>query len=289
MVYGGECPRNQERRVEILRKQYQRAAMNHLKVLARDTSGLAAACGVLVAMRWLFCILFTLPQCLSARNLQPADLRMGDGPFAARRRGARAKLSGYRVFSGIREIWARDVYLKDDYLSISNSAVVIDLGANLGNFTNLALAQHDNVRVIAVEPSLSLSDSLRKAVASNGWSDRMAIKRAFIGISTQVQKSVVADPDYSDVPSLTEQEFLKEFDISRIDFLKCDIEGSEFFMLEPGSRILSITRNLAIEIHAWGGSVPAFLSRIDELGFEIGSLTKEPDGTCIALCRRTGT
>ena len=102
--------------------------MNYLRVVARDASGLAAACGTFVAMRWLICILFTLPQCWRARNLQPADIRMGDGPFTARRRGAQAKLSGYRVFSGIREIWARDVYLKDDYLSISNSAVVIDLG-----------------------------------------------------------------------------------------------------------------------------------------------------------------
>jgi FkbM family methyltransferase len=261
-------------------------SLNYFKVIARDASGLAATCGMLVAVRWLLCIVLTLPQCLKSRNLQPADIRMGNGPFVARHRGARAKLSGNRVFSGIREIWVRDVYLKDDYLSISNSAVVVDLGANLGNFTNLALAQHADVRVIAVEPSLSLSESLGRAVASNGWADRASIKRAFIGTPTQVQEQDATNPDYAGAPSLTEQTFLKEFDIARIDFLKCDIEGSEFFMLERDSRILSITHNLAIEIHAWGGPIPPFLSRINELGFDIGSLTKEPDGTCIALCRR---
>lgn len=259
---------------------------NYFRVILRDASGVAASCGMLVAVRWLMFVALTFRECMRTRNLQPADIRMGNGPFLAQHRGARAKLSGNRVFSGIREIWVRDVYLKDDYLSISRSAVVVDLGANLGNFTNLALAQHPDVRVIAVEPSLSLSESLHQAIAINGWTARAAIKRAFIGIPTQVQEHDAKDPDYADAPSMTEQAFLEEFGITRIDFLKCDIEGSEFFMLDADSRILSITHNLAIEIHSWGGSVPAFLSRINEVGFDIGSLTKEPDGTCIALCRR---
>jgi FkbM family methyltransferase len=212
---------------------------------------------------------------------------MGHGPFTVSRKGAQAKLAGPQVFSGIREIWVRDVYLKGDYLKVSPGALVIDLGANLGNFTNLALAQHSDVRVIAVEPSLDLSSSIRESLRVNGWSDRASVKRAFLGAKTQVQMAVAEDPAYRDAEYVSESAFLAEFNIEHIDFLKCDIEGSEFFLLEPESRLLSITRNLAIEVHPTGGSVAQFLDFLRASGFEIGSVVDDGTGACIALCKRS--
>lgn len=211
---------------------------------------------------------------------------MGNGPFSVSRQSARAKLAGQQVFSGIREIWVRDVYLKDDYLKIPAGSLVIDLGANLGNFTNLALAQHGDVRVIAVEPSPPLSNSLQESLRINGWSDRASVKRAFLGVKTEVQVAAAADPAYRDAEYLSESAFLAEFDIQRIDFLKCDIEGSEFFLLDPGSKLLSLASNLAIEVHPWGGSVTHFLEFVRSAGFEIGSVVYDGNGACIALCSR---
>ncbi|MGO9934974.1 MAG: FkbM family methyltransferase [Steroidobacteraceae bacterium] len=260
--------------------------MNYIHKIIIDTGGIAKRCGWLVSLRWLRNIALTLPECLKARNLQPADVRMGSGPFPVNRAGARAQLIGPQVFSGLREIWVRDVYLKNDYLAIPRGSTVVDLGANLGNFTILALAQHDDVRVVAVEPSVALSDNLREAVSKNGWSHRVAVKRAFVGIATRVQSSDAENPDYRAAPFISEQEFLEEFGIRKIDFLKCDIEGSEFFLLDPNSKLLSITTNLAIEIHAWGGSVPGFLEHLLKVGFEIGSVESDRGGSCIALCKR---
>src|ERR1700734_723266 len=116
--------------------------MSHLKTIAADALGISRVCGLTTAVRWLGCIAMTMPQCRQTRNLQPADRRMGDGPFSVARSGARARLGGPQVFSGIREIWVRDVYLRGDYLRIPRGASVVDLGANMGNFTCLALAQH---------------------------------------------------------------------------------------------------------------------------------------------------
>jgi FkbM family methyltransferase len=262
------------------------STVNYLKTIAQDARGIARVCGWWVALRWLWCILLTSPECLKARNLQPADRRMGRGPFGVVRQRARAKLAGQQVFSGIREIWVRDVYLKDNYLEIPPRGLVIDLGANMGNFTNLALAQHDDVRVIAVEPSRSLSNAIRESLSINGWSNRASIKRAFVGVKTEVQIRVASDPDYRETQYISEAAFLEEFDIRRVDFLKCDIEGSEFFLTEPGSRLLSLTKNLAIEVHPTGGSVKDFLSFLGAAGFEIGSVVEDRSGACIALCRR---
>jgi FkbM family methyltransferase len=261
--------------------------MGYIRGIFRDARGIAAVCGLQVALRWLFSIAMMLPECARSRNLQPADRRMGNGPFRVVRGTAHAVLRGRQVFSGIREIWVRDVYLKNDFLHVPKGALVVDFGANLGNFTNLALAQHPDVRVIAVEPSLSMSQSLQASVNGNGWRDRVAVKRAFVGASTEVQASVANNSDYSGAPFVAEEQFLDEFKIERVDFLKCDIEGSEFFLLEPQSRLLSITHNLAVEIHAWGGSVPGFLEHLRRIGFEIGPVAYDPSGTCIARCRRS--
>jgi FkbM family methyltransferase len=258
----------------------------YIRTIARDARGIAATCGFWLALRWLWCILVTLPEGLKVRNLQPADRLMGNGPFSVSRHGARALLAGQQVFSGIREIWVRDVYLKDDYLKIPPGALVIDLGANLGNFTSLALAQHGNVRVIAVEPSLPLANSIRESLRINGWSHRAVVKRAFVGVKTSVQIAVASDPAYSDAEYLSESAFLTEFSIEHVDFLKCDIEGSEFFLLGPESKLLSLTNNLAIELHPTGGSVAHFLDFIRSAGFEIGSVIHDGTGACIALCKR---
>jgi FkbM family methyltransferase len=262
--------------------------MNHLEKIASDARGIALRCGWFIALKWVGCIALTWRACAKVGNLQPADLKMGNGPFFVSRNGATARLIGQQVFSGIREIWVRDVYLKNDYLSISRGALVVDLGANLGNFTGLALAQHVDVTVVAVEPSAHLSASLSAMAARNGWTHRVAVKRAFVGLATGAQSGVLDNPDYRDAPFITEHDFLEEFQIRKIDFLKCDIEGSEFFMLDPSSKLLSLTSNLAIEIHSWGGSVPRFLEHVRNLGFEIGSVTTDASGCCIALCRRPG-
>jgi SGNH domain (fused to AT3 domains) len=53
--------------------------LNYLKSIALDAIGIKKACGPLVAIQWLLCIGVTLPECLRAGNLQPADRRMGTG------------------------------------------------------------------------------------------------------------------------------------------------------------------------------------------------------------------
>jgi FkbM family methyltransferase len=260
--------------------------VKHLKIILSDARGIARACGLGIAVLWLWSIVRTFGECRRVRNLQPADRRMGDGPFRVHRAGARAVLTGTQVFSGIREIWVRDVYLKDDYLKIPPGACVVDLGANLGNFTSLALAQHPDVRVVAVEPSRTLFDSLERSLRLNGWSHRASVLRAFIGVETRVQVAVQSDENYRDVKYVTEADFIAQHDLRRIDFLKCDIEGSEFFLLNPDSRLLSMTEHLAIEIHPTGGSVSEFLKALHDNGFAVGSVVNDAGGACIALCKR---
>jgi FkbM family methyltransferase len=236
--------------------------------LFSDFRGIVRVCGLGPALRWAMGVVVTLPTVIRTRNLMSADRRMGHGPFKVHHAVGDAVLVGRHVFSGIREIWVREVYAKDGFLQIPDHGVVIDLGANMGNFSAMALASNATARLIAVEPSARIGKKWGATMQANGFTDRAQLCRAFVGDFTPVQlNDIKTDPAYADAPHLTEAEFLAQYAIDHIDFLKCDIEGSEYFMIQPGSRILDITDRLAIEVHDGGGDVKRFLAVLAERGF----------------------
>lgn len=236
--------------------------------LLSDFRGIARVCGPLVALRWAARVVATLPAVLKTRSLLSADRSMGDGPFRVHHAIGDAVLVGGHAFSGLREIWVRDVYAKHGFLQIPDDAMVLDLGANMGNFSAMALASNPTARVIAVEPNARIGQKWVATMLINGFTDRAELCRAFVGDFTHIQlNDIKTNPAYADSPHLTEADFLAQYGIEHIDFLKCDIEGSEYFMIEPGSRILDITDRLAIEVHNSGGDVKRFLDALAARGF----------------------
>jgi FkbM family methyltransferase len=239
-----------------------------LAKLFGDFRGIARVAGIGTALRWLGCVALTLPSALKTRNLLAADRLMGTGPFRVRHTTGTALLTGESAFSGLREIWVRDVYAGGGFLQVPDHGTVVDLGANMGNFSAQALAANATARLIAIEPSAPLGAKWATTMAANGFQDRAQLCRAFIGIFTdKQQRDFENDPAYGDAPTINEDEFLKRYAIDRIDFLKCDIEGSEFFMTESASSLLDITDRLAIELHDFGGDPQHFLDTLKQKGF----------------------
>lgn len=239
-----------------------------LAKLSSDFRGIARVVGVYTALRWLCCVALTLPSALKSRNLQAADRLMGAGPFRVRHAIGSAFLTGESAFSGLREIWVRDVYAGDSFLKIPDHGTVVDLGANMGNFSAQALAANSTARLIAIEPSIPLGASWARTMAANCFQDRAQLCRAFIGIFTDKQRhDLESNPAYGDAPTINEDEFLKRYAIEHIDFLKCDIEGSEFFLIGNDSRMLDITDRVAIELHDFGGDPKGFLDNLTARGF----------------------
>src|SRR4051812_12454869 len=197
-----------------------------------DFRGLWKVCGPAVALRWMWAILLRFPTVLRTRNLGVADLRMGEGPYRVRLKNTRANLRGHKVIAHIRELWVRDVYGLGD---LPAGGTGIDLGANRGYFT--AAAAGAGNRGVAVEPNRGGVQAIRELCEFNGWpSSTVQVCNAFIGGDTAMQHDAVAIPDHDGVPFIAEDEFLRRFGIDHIDYLKCDIEGSEFGLLSaPGS------------------------------------------------------
>lgn len=258
-----------------------------IRKLLYDFVGISRVSGWGTAFRWAGNVALSLPTVLKTRNLLAADARMGTGPFHVERDGKRANLVGKMAFAGLREIWVRGVYDRGGFVQVPDHGTVVDLGANMGNFSAMALAANPTARLIAVEPSAVLGGKWTATMAANNFGPRAQLCRAFLGDFTEVQlNDVRTSADYASAPQLAESDFLARYGIDRIDFLKCDIEGSEFFLIEPGSRMLDITERLAIEVHDFGGRAQDFIDALKERGF--ADISVDWYGAeCIARATRT--
>jgi FkbM family methyltransferase len=257
--------------------------MHHLRIVAADFRGLCNVCGLWVAVRWLLGVIWHFGACRRVGNLQPADAVIGDGPIAVRQGKARAMITCYRVLSGVREIWVRDVYLGRGFLSIAPDGVVVDLGANMGAFTLLALAHGANVRVVAVEADPVECGRFEKNLALNGWADRTKIVRAFVGGRTQFQVDLAATGRTAAVPTIDPAQLLAMAG-GQIDLLKCDIEGSEFELFASAGPLLAACRQIAMELHPDAGDPTQVIELLRSNGFEVRHGTHGP--TVLAQARR---
>lgn len=256
-----------------------------IRVLLRDFTGLLRVCGFRIAFKWLACVIKTFPQCRASHTLMPADRAMGSGPFKVG--GA---LIGWSddpgqsasvVFSGIREIWVRNIYL-GGVLSIPEDGTVVDLGANRGIFTALALAKSKGVKVLAVEPSRLLNESFGTMIKVNDWQGRVSMIRAFIGGLAPVQERALSeDSNYTGVPFVDPDYLVR--DIRKIDFLKCDIEGSEFGLLETS--LFAKAARVAAEVHDIAGDREQFIAKLKNSGFNVLSISHSAQ-SCIVLASR---
>jgi len=208
----------------------------------------------------------------------------GEGPIKVNAQYGKVNLLGGQIFSSIREIWVRNVYTKNNFVTIPDDGLVVDLGANVGAFTMLALANSKACKVIAVEPNAELNELFRKQIKHNNFEERINLNRFFIGSFSEIQMEMLKNPSTTDAKSITQKEFIELHNLNKIDFLKCDIEGSEFDFISDTS-LLEITQQLAIEIHDHSGNRNEFISKMVELGFNIGPI-KDDNGSCIVLAKR---
>jgi FkbM family methyltransferase len=262
--------------------------MHKLARIGMDFLGLTRICGPLVSLRWIWCVQLHLFAILKAGNLQAADEAMGVGPFEVtlKQYKCRFKIMGPRCISGIREMYVRDVYLKSRWLEIRPNDTVLDLGANMGNFTNMALAMEPTARVIAVEPSLNLNRVFEKSLDLNaGHLARTTLIRAILG---EASEKIKGDEYYAGAEYITEGELLERVKAPHIDFVKCDIEGGEFKLLTRGSKLLAMARALACEVHGDTRDITTFIGDIEAAGFTIGPTQRARDGgSAVFLAKRT--
>lgn len=176
------------------------------------------------------------------------------------------------------------VELAKYYVNKTDVSIVMDVGANIG-LTSLYLSSFFEIRnVYAIEPDrsnfrqleLNLTTNKMKFLAINKplWS-RIApleFKRFRDGRAWSISLMESDSSGLNSIISTCFDDVINENNISVIDILKIDIEGSEKILLRDSDqfiKVLKITKILAIEIHDEVVSRIEFTEFIQSLGFKI--------------------
>jgi FkbM family methyltransferase len=161
-------------------------------------------------------------------------------------------------------------YLLDIYHTsmIKPDDIVVDLGAGIGDFAIRAMQRAKYV--IAVEPNKEDFQLLRRNLQVNGCHNVVPLD---IGVASKagMKQITYQGRTYSFIVE-TLAEMLEGQRISRVDFIKLDIEGFETEVIESSIDIIKQARVIAIELHGTKKTIDTLLL---PLGFKFVPLTRD--------------
>lgn len=152
------------------------------------------------------------------------------------------------------EIFIDRVY---SFSSSTDAPVIVDCGANIGLATIFFKLLYPRGRILAIEADPKIANVLRKNVASFEFRDVEVIHAAVWntdapvaftiegGASGHISPSTETDAS-TNVPAWRLKTYLRE----KIDFLKMDIEGAEYEVLEDCREELRWVENIFVEYHS---------------------------------------
>ena len=128
---------------------------------------------------------------------------------------------------------------------------------NTGVFSVAAAVAATSGRVIAVEAQGAYAEIIRHNAETNSVGNRVVVHHAVVGPDTGwfARTHAIHGSHYTTPPrTLTMPELLAENHLDQIDFLKVDIEGSEFALFgEDLDAWLPRVRRIAMEVHGDSG------------------------------------
>ena len=142
-----------------------------------------------------------------------------------------------------------------DFLNINRGDIVLDAGANIGDFAlKAALAVGSRGRVIAVEPAPESYAILQRNILINGFKNIICQRKALwdqdavLCLRESGVASRVGEGGTSPVEATTIDSLIKELALDHIDIVKMDIEGAEANAIKNGA-FLRRVREIAVEVH----------------------------------------
>ena len=174
--------------------------------------------------------------------------------------------SPFWFLHSVQEIFIDEVY---KFAPASDAPVIIDCGANIGLSVIYFKTNWPGSKVIAFEPDPSVCDLLRKNVAERNlsgvdirnnavWIDESAMHFEVEGaLGGKLSETSAGSSKQIEVDAFRLRDLLD----SPVDFLKMDIEGAEYKVLQDCRDRLANVSNLFVEYHG----VPDQPQRLNEV------------------------
>ena len=222
--------------------------------------------GIKTYLYYIFVSLLSIPRIICERKITAVDKLMNnkmhisingfrfliDGQYCDQN----IKEDSY-TFGLVREIYIKNVYFKHhniDYKTLKN---VVDLGGNRGLFS--LLAANFCQKIIFVEVLDKYNDVFWHNMQINSF-DNYAIENIFIGRGGLL--------DHLEAKTKTLEKLMQDHSLDTIDFLKIDIEGSEFAFFADNPPLDKI-KHISMEIHQEYGDVSKIMDKLSRSGFNI--------------------
>jgi FkbM family methyltransferase len=204
------------------------------------------------------------------KSLIPADRAMSGSVHNFKIFKESIALDG-ALIGGARELYGRKVYFALPGFALEPTDVVVDLGANAGVFTTLAARL--SKKVIAVEAQSRFLDYISYNLQQNNCSDKASLEFGIVGGSTGLfsnEKRLESGSHFEKRPPvLSMNEIIKRHDLDNINFLKVDIEGSEFDLFFKDVDWLTRVEKIAMEVHPQFGNVRDLIAVLETNGFTV--------------------
>jgi FkbM family methyltransferase len=160
----------------------------------------------------------------------------------------------------LRELYIDKVY--DRFLMGRKDITLLDIGANIGLFSMYAYPMCKTIH--AIEPCKEHCDTIKKNMDYNGIKNvnihqiAIANKNGEMTLHHSDNKTahnLLVGGDGEVVKTKTLDVFFEENKIKHVDFIKLDIEGSEFEVLggEGFAKVADKIDTIVGEIHSWAG------------------------------------
>jgi FkbM family methyltransferase len=245
-------------------------ATDHIKRFYKVLSSIYHTADHRTFFAYIIAIYFSLPEIIAKRSLGPADRKIHLKRCCFTLFNKKIFLSG-TFFDLAREIYCEKTYFLPESFFIPENGIVVDIGANVGVFTVLA-ALHSR-KVIAIEGQSEFIPIIKDNLTINGCLEKVHIEFGLIGAKSGVfadtAKLEAASHYGISPPHLQIEEIINRCDVEKVDFLKIDIEGSEFDLFKGNVCWLERVCKIAMEIHQEFGDGRTIVKTLQDNGFRV--------------------
>ena len=188
--------------------------------------------------------------------------------------------------STLEEVFYKDIYEKES--KIKPGDLVLDVGAHIGSFTLKAAKEvGPEGRVVSFEPSSENFKLLTLNVNSNNYSN-VKLFNAAVGSAPGTAKlhlgnrkgtnSLLSDAGVQqvgieEVPIRTLDSVADELKLTKVSFVKIDVEGFELEVLKGAKSILASSHpSIAMETHDFGPSEEEITNFLGNFGYGVKTI-----------------